>query len=74
MPFEARLASLPEMGSTNNRQVNSFVEFALDTLRKRVKPIVPPEEWDKLMSDLEFGRSNYLEGSATYPIGPTTPW
>ena len=69
MPFEAKLCALPIPGETPNGKVNSFMDFTLDTLRKRIKPAVSEEVWDGLMSDLDFGRSSYLEGTAYYPIG-----
>jgi len=67
MPFEAKLASLPTEGTTPNYRINAFVEGLVATLQQRVKPALPPEEWEKLMSDMECARVNHLTGTDPYP-------
>jgi hypothetical protein len=69
MPFDAKLAALSATGDTPNQKVSSFMAFAVDMLKKRVKPAISEKEWAQLMSDLDFGRQMYLEGSEIYPLG-----
>lgn len=44
MPFDAKLAALSATGDTPNQKVSSFMAFAVDMLKKRVKPAISEKE------------------------------